>query len=173
MNAEEVIKKLKANKDNIVINDVIVQNVEVNKKEKYSQISLNLNKELSRLVHVTDNDGVDTLENVPSSLMFTSEYPISALLKATEGASFLGSHVVAHPKACKVLLDHAKVTIIQELVPANMEYINPFTTQEDAESVVFNEDKYINHIIDIKLSKVADKFVDKIADQLLFGDDED
>lgn len=144
------------------INGLQVKNVTVTQQESYVRVALTLDKEVDGFV--TEDNGV-TYQRGKTKVIFVSLYSIISLLKDNDDAAFASNHLLQHPEAMNVVLNRAKINIIQEDVAENAQYKNPWS--DSAEAVVFDHETIINHLTDIKLSDFAVRKLDKLADALL------
>jgi len=169
----EVVATLIATKGNVLVKNNVVKTAKITVKDNYVQVALTLKDAIKRLVTETTygSNGVPTVETreETSTVCFTSTFAIAAMFKDDDEVAFLGNYVVEHPTALEILLVGANVDIIQQHVDAHTDYVNPFTTVEDATPHQFDNETYINHIAELKLSKFGEKAVDKIAEKLLFA----
>ncbi len=137
-----------------------IKNVTVTKKinslnQDYAMISFTLDRKVPRFIENEDGDYEEKMSNI----IFTTHIGVNAVLKEkTEMGVFAATLIkeaVELPteeklKRIVLLLGGANVEFLQELVPAETEYINPFSQQEDPEATVFDHDQYISHITNIQ-----------------------
>ena len=160
MERKEIIANLLKNGAKKV-SDLVLKNITVTPMPEYVRLGLSLDKEVD--AYRQDEEG--DYEESKSNIIFVSAYTVSALLKDNEDAAFAANHLLKKPEAFAVILSRAKVDIVQEKVAAGEEYHNPFNNDDTA--VVFDHDTIINHLVDIKLSEVGMKRLDRLADIML------
>ena len=114
-------------------------------KENYNLISFTLDKKIKGY---TANDNGEFVEN-DVNLIFTSNFAISGAIRENENLAWLRT-----------------IDIIQETVVAGEEYRNPFSTYLE-NTTYFDHDTYINHVINIRLSKQGEKVANALMDKLL------
>ena len=163
MEREIIVKNLINGEKNHYYRDLTVRNVKVSDPDgDYSRISLTLDKQVKQIV--TDAETGETSER-EQNVVFNSSISILALLKDNDDAAFAANYLSEHPKALESILSRATINLVQEFVPAGTEYKNPFSSKEDTR--VFDGDRYITHITDIKISERGLRSLDKIDDILL------
>jgi hypothetical protein len=161
MKKEEIVRTLLSAGAKSVKN-LAVKNVTVAPQENYVRLGLTLEEEVDGMV--TNDNGV-TYEKGKTKVIFVSLFSVISLLKDDDNAAFATNHLLEHPSAMNVVLNRAKIDIIQEDVVSGEEYKNPWS--ENAEAIVFDHDTVINHLVNIKLSDFAIAKLDKLADNLL------
>lgn len=161
MEKKEIISELLKN-GGVSVKDLKVKNVTVKHLENYTRLGITLDKPVKGMV--TKDNGV-TYEEGETNVIFVSLYSITSLLKDDDNAAFAANHLVEHPDSMNIVLSRAVIDIIQELVPAGIEYKNPWSN--NAEATVFDHDTVITHVVNITLSDFAIRKLDKLADSLL------
>lgn len=146
-----------------VISNVTIKNINVTKEVNYVRVSLTLDEDIDGYVL---NQETGEYELAKTNIVFTSTYAIASILKDNDETAFAANFIVNNPKALNVVLSRAKIDVLQEHVENGKEYVNPFTNSNN--SVTFDHNTIINHIIDIKsISKIGYKAIDKIFDLLM------
>lgn len=143
------------------VSDVIIRNVTVTTLDEYTRLGLTLNQEVDGFI--AQEDG--TYEEGKVKVIFASTYAISSLLKDNDDAAFAANYLVLHPNAFSLILSRAKIDIVQQKVEKDAEYKNPFA--EDAETITFDHDVIINHVVNIKFSDFGLKSLDRLAEKML------
>ena len=161
MDRKQVIRQLKAEGAKEVKN-LTVKNVTVTVMDEYVRLGLTLDKEVEGMRQDENGEYQEDITNV----IFASTFSIASILKDDEDAAFAANHLVENPKGFAVVLSRCHIDILQEKVAKDTEYVNPFAG-EDAETTTFDHDVVINHISNIKLSKVGIKALDKLFDAIL------
>lgn len=176
-NVATAVRDTKAIIKNIILNGgkkitgLVVRNV--NPEEKmasngmlYTNFSFSLNKYVPAFV--TNNETL-VRELGQLNVIFNTSFALASVIREKADMAWVGSHIIEHPKAAKIIFSGATLDIVQEHVPAGTTYINPFTTKENPEGEVFSEDKIINHIVDFKLSQCGIDAIKEIRSMVLMG----
>lgn len=161
MEKKEVIAQL-MNEGATPVKNLKVKNVTVTPMENYVRLALTLDKPVKGFV--SDDDGA-TYHEGETNVIFISMYTVASLLKDDDDAAFAVNHLLENTNSMSVILSRATINILQQTVAKGEAYKNPWS--ENAEDTVFDHDTIINHLIDIKLSDMAVRKLDKIADSLL------
>lgn len=164
MDTKKVISQLMASKTNNVVKKLVVRNINVTECETYNRVAITLDKPVKAMVAQEDGSYVEGESNI----IFVGNYSIVGALRENEDVAFAGNHLIQHPKALNVVLNGAKINIIQEAVSAGQEYTNPFSS--NATPTVVQHDSFYNHVFDIRLSAFGLKMLDKLAEKMMFGD---
>lgn len=141
----------------IPVNGLTIKNVTVTTFDSYVRVALTLTDYVKCF---RTDDGVEYTEGY-TNVIFASTFNISAILKNDPKLAFLGDMVIEKPAMLKILLSYATIDILQELAPANIEYVNPFSSG-DSESNVKAYDRLINHITAIRFNDLAMEDVKEI-----------
>ena len=145
-----------------------VKNVTLSQQENYLRASLTLMNKIPGFVPVRNEMGdIAEYKQGLINIIYTSSFAISAILKNDEENAWLGNHIIAHPQGILPLLVGSTISVIQQYVSKDTEYVNPFTTREDTEPVTFEHDTIIYHIVDLTLGKSGQKFADKMMDKIV------
>lgn len=141
--------------------DVRVKNVNVTDKDVYTMVSFTTNKALPAYVAEDDEFVLGT-----SNIIYTSLYAIAGAMREDEELAWMTNALVDNANAVQLILSGATLDVIQVEYAAGESIYNPFTTK-DREAAEYEHDVIINYIVGITLSKVGEKFADKLADKLL------
>ena len=160
MEKKEIITELLKNGGKSV-KDLKVKNVTVTRCENYVRLGITLDKPVAGMV---TKDNV-TYEEGETNVIFVSLYSITSLLKDDDNAAFAANHLVNNPAALGIILSRAKITVVQQTVAADEEYVNPFAS--NGEATVFGHPTIINHVVGIQLSDFGLKKLDRLADLML------
>lgn len=146
-----------------VISNLTIKNVNITKEVNYVRVSLTLDEEIDGYIL---NQQTGEYELGKTNVIFSSSYAISSILKDNDETAFAANYIVNNPNTLNVVLSRAKIDILQEHVSNGKEYVNPFTNNSN--SVTFDHDTIINHIVDIKsISKIGFKAIDEIFNWLM------
>ena len=160
MERKEIVSNLIKNGANLV-KDITVKNVTVTPMEQYVRLGLTLDTEVDGFIQQEDG----TYEKGKTKVIFVSAFSVASILKDDDDAAFAANHLLQHPESMCVILSRAKISIVQQTVAENEEYVNPWS--ESAEPTTFDHEVIINHLADIKLSDFALRRLDKLADAMM------
>lgn len=146
------------------LNGIRVKNVNATDKDNYTMISFSLASPIDGYVADPDT-GVYTKGK--TNTVFTSLYAIAGAMKEDEDLAFAANHVRDNPHVCNMIFNGGTVDIIQTEVPAGTPYYNPFTTQTNAEPLVYDHDIVINNIVRFKLGNKGKQILDRLVDKML------
>lgn len=151
------------------ISNLVVKNVNCGEKFAsdggvFTNFSLSVDKSIPAFV-TDEATGVRGEGKLP--IVYVSDYALAGTLREDINLAWLGSYFIEHPQSAKLILSGATIDIVQQRVPAGEAYINPFTTKTNPEPTFFEEDKIINHVIGIRLSKVGENWSNKAAEMIL------
>lgn len=163
VNYKNIIKNLLADGCKKV-SGLKIKNVNVTDKDSYTMVSITIASMIDGFV--SKDNGV-TYEKGKTNNIFTSTFAIAGALKEDEDLAWLANSINSKPEALTLILNGGSVDIIQQEVPAGTEYINPFTTKEDAEPIVYDHDIIINYIVSFHLGKTGQRMADRLADKIL------
>lgn len=159
-NNKEIINEMLKNGAKQIAN-ITVKNVTVKQMDAYTRLGLSLDTEVDG--YRADENG--EYQEAKTNIIFVSSFAIASVLKDDENAAFAANHLVNNPDALGIILSRAKITIVQQTVGADEEYVNPFASS--GEATVFGHPVIINHVVDIKLSDFGLKKLDRLADLML------
>lgn len=143
------------------VENIVVNNVRVTPLEEYTRIALTLDKPVAG--YGLGEDGI--YARGETNVIFVSLFSIANLLKESDEFAWAVNAIVNNPNSLQVILSRAKVTLLQEDVPAGQVRVNPFTEKEDEH--VPDHDAIFNHIVDVKLGNMGEIGLEKMLDKLL------
>lgn len=144
-----------------MVKNLTVKNVTVTLKENYIRLCLTLDKPVKG--YVSDNDGNYNLEE--TKFIYVSLFSIAAVLRDNDDASFAVNNIIKKPSSVEVLLNGARIDIIQQPVKTGEEYANPWSNNDTVQ--VFDHDTLINHVTSITFSQRAISLLNKLAENML------
>lgn len=162
-NYKNTVKKLLADGCKKV-SGLRIKNVNVTEKDNYTMISLSIASFIDGFI--SKDNGV-TYEKGKTNTIFTSIFAIAGAMKEDEDLAWLANSINERPEALTLILNGGNVDIIQQEIPAGTEYVNPFSTKEDAEPTVYDHDIIINYIVAFHLGKTGQRMADRLADKIL------
>lgn len=161
MEKKEILEQLLGNGAEMIKN-LSVKNVNTKRDDNgYVRVTFTLDKNIPAMTEDKDHKVVKGEMKIFS----TSLFAVGAVLRDNDNASFAVNYIVEHPESLTVLLNGAKIDIVQEFVKAKAEYTNPWAS--NGKAVVFDRDTIITSVVNIKLSDFGVSKLDKIADKLL------
>lgn len=140
---------------------VTIMNVTVVDRGNWTRIGLTLNREVDG--PVCDSEGQWSMGK--TRVVFVSLFSILGLLKNTNDTMAITGHIVDNPTSLQIILNGAKVEILQQYVKANETYINVFTGEEVEHDC--DHDSIFNHLVSIEFTAKAQRAIEKIEDKLL------
>lgn len=166
---KKIVRDLLKEKDCKRFSGLKVKNVTLTDKDTYIRATLTLMSKVPGFVAVNDESGNPTGEYKQglTNLIYTSHFAIAGILKNDEENAWLGNYIVNHPQGIAPLITGATIDVIQQFVPADTEYVNPFTTREYSEPIVNDHDMIIYHIVGLTLGKSGVKFADKMMEKVI------
>ena len=160
MEKKNVVEQLLKQGSQLVKN-LTVKNVTVTPKENYIRLCLTLDKPVKG--YVSDDDGNYTLGE--TKFIYVSLFSVAAVLRDNDDASFAVNNIIKKPSFVEVLLNGARVDIIQQPVKAGEEYINPWS--ENGTAQVFDHDTLINNVVNIKFTQRSIGLLGNLAASML------
>lgn len=157
---EEGIKSLLSN-GGIRRNNLTVKNVNIQDKGTYTQVSLTLVPKVDG--YISDPE-TGEFKLSKTDVIFTSSFAIAGTFKQDGELAVLANGIVSKPGNINYLINGGTVDIIQLHVPAETEYINPFSTNQTP--VTWDHDVIINHCVKFTLGKAGKVVLDRLADQV-------
>lgn len=146
------------------VNSVRVKNVNFTEKDNYTMVSLTIDTPIEGFI--SEDEG-DTYKKGKTNTVFTSLFAIAGALKEDEDLGWMANSLLEKPEALNLILNGAKVDILQSEVSAGEEYRNPFSTRDDVEAQVYDHDVIINNLISFKLGATGLRMSERLADKLL------
>lgn len=142
--------------------DIRVKNVNVTDKDVYTMVSFTTNKALPAYVADGDDFAMGS-----SNVIYSSLFAIAGAMREDEELAWMTNALLDSPNAVQLIFSGATLDVIQVEYAAGEAIYNPFTTKEDSDATEYDHDVIINYVIGVTLSKVGEKFADKLADRLL------
>lgn len=146
------------------INSVRIKNVNFTEKDNYTMISFTLSTPIRGFV---SNDNGVTYQEGMTNTLFTSLYAIVGALKEDDELGWMANALLDNPQALNLIFNGGSIDILQQEIVAGEQFINPFSTRNNAAVQVYDHDVIINHIIGFKLGKTGEKMAARFADKLM------
>lgn len=173
-NGDEVLNEESVSYKNIIkkliasgckrINSARIKNVNYTEKDNYTMISFTLGTNIDG--YISKDNGV-TYELGKTNILFTSLFAVVGAMKEDEELSWMANALLENPQVLNLILNGATVDILQQEIPAGVEFSNPFSTKENPDTSVYDHDIIVNHVIGFTLGKVGQKMADRLADKLM------
>ena len=141
--------------------DLVVKNVTVSDRDKWTRIALTLNREVDG--PVCDEEGQWSIGK--TRVIFMSFYSILGTLKNINDTRAITNHIANNPTALQIILNDAKIEILQQEVKAHATYINSFTGEEVEHDS--DHDSIFNYLVSVEFTDKNLRAIEKIEDKLL------
>lgn len=132
---------------------LVVKSVTAKQHDSWTRVVLKVNKDVKQNVLVDDAYKIGTGRTV-----FASSFALGALLGDMPECALFKSKIMANPEILETLLSYAKIDILQEVVEAGTEYVNPFSDKEEPR--VLPNTTVISHVIKVELGDEGQELVD-------------
>lgn len=144
------------------INNLKIKNINTTDMDNYCRVSFTLTSPVKGFV---SNDNGLTYEEGKTNIIFLSLYGIAGAVKEDENLAWLGNQIIENPKRLEVIFSGATVDIIQEFIPANEEFVNPFSSNPTPS--IYDHDIIVNHVVKFKLSNNGKDMAKMLAINLM------
>lgn len=161
MERKKIIEQLLKDGASIIKNAKVL-NVTVTPDNESYRVALTLDREVPGYRQDENGEYVEGMTKV----IFTRLFSVNAVLREDANASFAVNHIASHPEALVVLLNNAKIDVIQERVKAGSEYHNAFSSDATKTTTVLHDSIY-NSVVDIQLSERSIAKLDKLSNALM------
>ena len=94
-------------------------------------------------------------------------FAVAATLKEDEVTAILANDIVRQPEIAEKLLSGSTITVLQRMVGAGEEYVNPFTTNSEVAPVVYDHKWFANYTTHIELGAFGKKVIDNLANAMV------
>lgn len=132
---------------------LVVKSVTTKEHDSWTRVVLKVNKDVKQNVLVDDAYEIGTGRTV-----FASSFALGAILGDMPECALFKSKIVANPEIMETLLSYAKIDILQEVVEAGTEYVNPFSEKEEPR--VLPNTTVISHVIKVELGDEGQELVE-------------
>lgn len=167
---DSIVRKLMAMPNCTRLNNIRIKNVNTEKNEDNDSVRITLTviPKLPAYIQVLNPDTGEFERKLgESNIVYTSNFAIAGMMKENEEQAWIANSIVTHPSLVNLLMNGGQIDIIQHTVPAGENYHNPFTTRDNPQDTVFNNEKIINYVVAFRFGKTGEKFADKLADKLM------
>lgn len=133
---------------------LVVKSVNTKQHDSWTRVVLKVNKDVKQNVLGDD----EAYEIGTGRTVFVSAFAIGAILGDMPECALFKQKIVANPDIMETLLSFAKIDILQEVVEAGSEYVNPFSEKEEPR--VFANTTVVSHVIKVELGDEGQELVD-------------
>lgn len=160
---DAIVARIAKMKDTVWYRALKVRNVTVDTNEDgYSFVNFATDRPIKSNVA---KDGVWQIGEI--KVVRVSIFAVTAVLKEDEVTAILANDIVRQPKIAEKLLSGATITVLQRIVGAGEEYVNPFTTNSEVAPVVYDHQWFANYTTHIELGAFGKKVIDNLANAMV------
>lgn len=160
---DAIVARIAKMNDTVWYRNLKVRNVTVDTNEDgYSFVNFATDRPIKSNVA---KDGVWQVGEI--KVVRVSIFAVAAVLKEDEVTAILANDIVRQPKIAEKLLSGATITVLQRMVGAGEEYVNPFTTNTDVAPVVYDHNWFANYTTHIELGAFGKKVIDNLANAMV------
>ena len=153
---EDIIKELIASGNAKRLNNLTVKNVVATEFDTHALLTFVVKEFVigdTRDANEVDAFGQPVVKLGKTHNVQTSSYAVAGVMKDNPKLAIFATDVVETPQLANMLFAGANIDVVMQYVPANTEYVNPFSS--NAEAVIFDRDKMIHHIVSLNLGEVG------------------
>ena len=140
---------------------VTICNVTITDCKNWTRVALTLNREVDG--PICDSEGQWAMGK--TRVVSLSLYSILGTLKNTNETIAITGHIADNPTSLQIILNGAKVELLQQEVKAHATYVNAFTGEETEHDS--DHDSLFNHIVSVEFTDKGKRAIEKIEDKLL------
>lgn len=160
---DAIVARIAKMNDTVWYRSLKVRNVTVDTNEDgYSFVNFATDRPIKSNVA---KDGVWQVGEI--KVVRVSIFAVAAVLKEDEVTAILANDIVRQPKIAEKLLSGATITVLQRMVGAGEEYVNPFTTNSEVAPVVYDHQWFANYTTHIELGAFGKKVIDNLANAMV------
>lgn len=155
LSKEDVIRMLLANKKHCrLYKNLTVRNVVHNTDANGFVFFTFVVKETVKGDVTTEDENGMLVKSIGSTHNIVSGgYSIVSVMKDTPKSAIFAADVLNNPKLCNDLFTGGKVDVIAHYIPANTEYINPFSSSNIP--TTFDRDRILHYVIKLSFGDVG------------------
>lgn len=168
--SKEIMKKTVADgRKAAKFENVIVRNVHVTDKreEGVGNVMLSFTTNKNDFDTYRLNEATGAYEDAKTAIIFPSYFGVAAVLREDPIISPLVDTLLENDAALKILLNNAKITVIQEPVAEGEVYQNPYSTKVNPDAEASDHKWYAYHVDSIELNEQAKTYVNRMIDKIL------
>lgn len=160
---DAIVARIAKMNDTVWYRNLKVRNVTVDTNEDgYSFVNFATDRPIKSNVA---KDGVWQVGEI--KVVRVSIFAVAAVLKEDEITAILANDIVRQPKIAEKLLSGSTITVLQRMVGAGEEYVNPFTTNTEVAPVVYDHKWFANYTTHIELGMFGKKVIDNLANAMV------
>lgn len=152
---EDVIRELLANGNAKLVKNLTVRNVVFTELNQHTLLTFVVKEFVVGDTRSEETDAFDQpiIKLGKTHNVQSSSYAVASVMKDTPKLAIFATDVVNRPAIANSLFAGAKIDVLMEYVPKDVEYTNPFSTK--AKPTKFKTDKMIHHIVRLELGEVG------------------
>lgn len=160
---DAIVARIAKMKDTVWYRNLKVRNVTVDTNEDgYSFVNFATDRPIKSNVA---KDGAWQVGEI--KVVRVSIFAVAAVLKEDEVTAILANDIVRQPKIAEKLLSGATITVLQRMINAGEEYVNPFTTNSEVAPFVRGHAWFANYTTHIELGAFGKKVIDNLANAMV------
>lgn len=152
---EDVIREILASGNGKLVKNLTVRNVVFTEMNQHTLLTFVVKEFVVGDTRSEETDAFDQpiIKLGKTHNVQSSSYAVASVMKDTPKLAIFATDVVNRPAMANSLFAGAKIDILMEYVPKDVEYTNPFSTKSKPSK--FKTDKMIHHIVRLELGEVG------------------
>lgn len=152
---EDVIREILASGNGKLVKNLTVRNVVFTEMNQHTLLTFVVKEFVVGDTRSEETDAFDQpiIKLGKTHNVQSSSYAVASVMKDTPKLAIFATDVVNRPAIANSLFAGAKIDVLMEYVPKDVEYTNPFSTK--AKPTKFKTDKMIHHIVRLELGEVG------------------
>lgn len=152
---EDVIRELLASGNAKLVKNLTVRNVVFTEMNQHTLLTFVVKEFVIGDTRSEETDAFDQpiIKLGKTHNVQSSSYAVASVMKDTPKLAIFATDVVNRPAIANSLFAGAKIDVLMEYVPKDVEYTNPFSTKSKPSK--FKTDKMIHHIVRLELGEVG------------------
>lgn len=152
---EDVIRELLASGKAKLVKNLTVRNVVFTEMNQHTLLTFVVKEFVIGDTRSEETDAFDQpiIKLGKTHNVQSSSYAVASVMKDTPKLAIFATDVVNRPAIANSLFAGAKIDVLMEYVPKDVEYTNPFSTKTKPSK--FKTDKMIHHIVRLELGEVG------------------
>lgn len=152
---EDIVRELLASGNAKLVKNLTVRNVVFTEMNQHTLLTFVVKEFVVGDARSEETDAFDQpiIKLGKTHNVQSSSYAVASVMKDTPKLAIFATDVVNRPAIANSLFAGAKIDVLMEYVPKDVEYTNPFSTK--AKPTKFKTDKMIHHIVRLELGEVG------------------
>ena len=134
------------------VKNLVVKNLYVTNKGEYSLLTFKVNKDIKGVDN--SDDEYKLVDN--SRTLFCYDHDVMRVINEMPQLALFKRMIQTEPSVLETVLAFAKIDVVQVVIPANTEFISPFSGKENA---IRDYDSVRTYIKSIELGEEGESFV--------------